>query len=301
MSATHVLCPNGKTNTIKQCLEQCPYSKEHPSGRCMSLPTLTSVLQERPWSGTPSTTQLLRGTREAFLAITQPYTIDPQQAVFAMYGTSVHAKLETVEVPDALKEERLYDEYSSGAFDYYDKATNSLWDFKTYGSFKASKILGINKSRIPIGKFKNGNTKFKTFFTEDGHKDRFELSVQLNDYRTKLERIGYKVANMFCEILCRDGNTMVAKNRGIFKNTYIVRLNKISDRWIEKWKRVKSQALQKALETGLLPPPCKPRERWTYFDERKGRLVNNKCAKYCNVWKYCDIGRLEHEEDLEDE
>lgn len=300
MPLKNVICPDGKECTTKQCFTKCRLEEQLVSGRCMSLPTLYSVLQERPWAGKPSTTQLLQGTRELFLKITQDYSIDPQQQVFAMYGTAIHSKLEGMEVPDSLKEERLHDEYSSGAFDYFDKKTNSLWDFKTYGSFKAAKIIGIGQRKIPIGTFKNGNTKYKTLFTEDGHKDRLDLSIQLNDYRTKLEAIGEKVENLFCEMLVRDGNTQVARNRGVFRNTYIVKINKISNWWIEKWKKIKYKNVMEALESGIMPEPCKPRERWCYYDSRKERIVNNKCRMYCQVWRSCDIGRLEHEEEIDD-
>lgn len=301
MPATHVICPDGIEYPIQECISHCRMCETLTSGACMSRPTLASVLEERPWTGKPSTTQLLTGVREIFLKITTEYSINPQDLVFALFGSAVHSRLESIDTPDALKEERLHDEFSSGCYDFFDKRTGSLWDFKTYGSFKAAKVLGIRKNKIPIGTFKNGNTKYRTFFTEDGHKDRLDLSIQLNDYRTKLESIGTKVSNMFCEIICRDGNTQVAKGRGIFKSTYIVKLNKISNRWIDKWKELKYKAIQSALSSGKLPPPCKPRERWSYYDENKKRFVNTKCARYCVVWKSCEIGRLEHGEDVDEQ
>lgn len=301
MPGTTIICPDGKSCEITQCLSECRIKNTLVSGRCMSLPSLISVTKERPWTGVPSTTMLLNGVRETFLKITKDYPIDPQNQVFAVYGTAVHSQLEGMEVPDALKEERLFDDYSSGAYDYLDTKTNSLWDFKTYGSFKAAKVLGIRKNRIPVGTFKNGNTKYKTFYTEDGHKDRLDLSIQLNDYRTKLQLHGTPVDNMYCEMLCRDGNTQVAKNRGLFKSTYIVQLNKISDKWLERWKRIKHTALMSAIMANEIPAPCRPRERWAYFSDKDNRWINNKCQKYCQPWMHCNIGRAEHDTESEED
>jgi hypothetical protein len=253
------------------------------------------ISKDRPWTGKPSTTQLLNGTRELYLKIKKEFAVDPQQMVFAIFGTAVHAQLEGIDVPDALREERLHDEYSSGAFDYFDTKTNSLWDFKTYGSFKAAKAIGVTSTKIAVGTYGNGRTKYKTIFSSGESHDRLDLAIQLNDYASKLRDAGYTVDNLFCEILVRDANTVSARSRGLYKNTYVVKINPLSKIWLDKYKKIKYNRLMKALETDILPPPCSPKECWAYYNNREGRIVYNKCQKYCNVWQYCDRGISEHD------
>jgi len=93
----------------------------------------------------------------------------------------------------------------------------------------------------------------------------------------KIEALGFPVHMMAIEALCRDGGTYIAKNRGITFNGALIPVNHISDHWIKKYMKTKAEALHKALQTGEIPPQCKPRETWN------GR----KCEKYCSVKKAC--------------
>ncbi len=60
----------------------------------MSLQTLRNISDQRKWTGKPSTTQLLKGTREVYLELTQQYHISPKDSVFMLFGTEVHGGLE---------------------------------------------------------------------------------------------------------------------------------------------------------------------------------------------------------------
>jgi len=82
-------CPNGKVTTVKECLSKCQMGE-----RCLTLPTLTLMAQEREWTGVPSTTQLLNGTMYEFLKLTQPYVVDPDSRAFMLAGTKHHQSLE---------------------------------------------------------------------------------------------------------------------------------------------------------------------------------------------------------------
>jgi len=62
--------------------------------RCLTLPTLTLISEEREWNGIASTTQLLNGTMMEFLKLTQPYVVDPDKRAFMLAGTKHHASLE---------------------------------------------------------------------------------------------------------------------------------------------------------------------------------------------------------------
>lgn len=295
MPLTHFICPDGNKCVVKECLTKCrlcgiinPETGEPwvPCGRCLSRRALLAVAAERRWTGKPSTTQLLNGTLEEYLKITKPYAINPMQSVFAIHGTNVHNGLEENTKGEALTEERLDDGVSTGAFDYFDeeavpeKDHGYLYDDKTYGSYKAAKVLGVVKHKRKIGTYKNGKDKFATTYSYGGVKSsgRLDLAIQLNDYRIKLKKCLNKTADkMICEMLVRDGNTYIAESRGIFEPAYLVEINKISDHWISKYMKAKADNLIKAIDTGQFPKQCSYRERW-------GGM---KCERFCNVKDHC--------------
>ena len=292
MPYTSFLCPDGGKIKIEDCFKECrlvgkinpvtgmPYV---PCGRCLSLPTLREVSNQRDWTGKPSTTQLLRGTREAYLMLTKDYAIDPKSMMFALHGTHVHANLENGMSSDELGEQRLDDGVSTGAFDYYDPVTRTLYDYKTYSSFVVAKYLGIQSKKVLVGHYKNGKPRYKTIYTSGNVKHDFDLAVQMNDYRMKIEKIlKLPVDKMVCEMIVRDGNTYIANSRGVYDTAYLVEVGKISDNWMHKYMQKKANELLSALDTNVVPPPCKPHERWS---------GDNKCKKFCPVSKWCDVGR----------
>jgi len=292
---TRFVCPDFHECKIENCLKECRMKDQLEAGRCLSTRSLMALAKQREWKGIPSTTQLLRGTREAYLTITQDYSVDPQDLIFALFGTRVHAVLEENLPEGSSSEVRLYDDISSGAYDFYQDGV--LYDDKTYGSFAVAKTLGLKEELVPdgvykssrVGKYKKGDPKFKKIFTEGGVHKRFDLAVQLNDYRMKLEKHGLPVKQMCCEIIVRDGGTYIAQSRGILQRALLVVINKISDCWISRYMKRKAELLEHALSNGVLPPVCKPRERW--YDHNTGR--SGKCAKFCPVRYQCDFGRRE--------
>ena len=289
------ICPDLHECKIEDCLKSCRMADKLSAGRCLSVRSLGAIAEQRVWNGTPSTTQLLNGTREAYLTIKCDYSIDPQDYVYALFGTKVHALLEDYTPDNGLSEERLFDDVSSGAFDFYQDGV--LYDVKTYGSYAVAKTLGLVEKMIPdgvyktskAGKYNKGDIKYKKIFVEGGIHKRFNLMVQLNDYRMKLEKCGFNVDKMVCEILVRDGGTYIASSRGVHQKALLVTINKISDHWISAYMKEKARRLQEALATDTLPPPCSPRERW--YDKNTAR--SGKCANFCPVRFQCSVGRRE--------
>ena len=281
MPITHFVCPDRDLVPTKYCLQGCRCANDLPAGRCLSARTLALIAEDREWTGVPSTTMLLNGTRETYLKITNGYAVNPLDRMFMVHGTRGHANLEAFTPEGTLSEIRLFGDDSSGQFDFYDNRI--LYDNKFYGSYAVAKTIGIEKAKVPDGLYKNGKPKFKSVFTE-GRKDRFNLAVQLNDYRVKLEAAGYPVDKMMCEIIVRDGNTYIAKSRGVMLPAYLIEVNKISDRWINRYMAKKNADLQFALSTGIIPAPCKPKERWA------GDTGSRKCQSYCEVADICSVG-----------
>ncbi|HYD91031.1 MAG TPA: hypothetical protein VEA37_06020 [Flavobacterium sp.] len=280
MPAKWFICPDGQQTEIADCLKFCRMDWALPAGRCLTIRTLRLIADQREWTGKPSTTQLLKGSREAVMEILFPYAIDPQDAIFRIMGTKGHGVLDQYTGGNELGEERLEDEYSTGQFDLYDNGV--LSDTKTSGSYKVMKALGYQQIEVQTGEVyksgaKKGLPKTRKEWVEGGRHDRLDWGIQLNDYRIKLERCGFPVTKMVIEALCRDGGTYIAQSRGITFNGALIPINRISDHWIKRYMKAKADALQRALETKIIPPKCKPRETWG------GR----KCQKYCNVREFC--------------
>lgn len=312
------ICEDGQEVKIEDCLQECRLAPMFSMGRCMSKRTLMMVAEQRPWEGKPSVTQLLNGTRCNWLSIKYNYPIDPMDMIWALLGTKCHSALEEHTPEDgSISEERLYCEDSSGAFDFYDADLKQLQDVKTYGSYKATKVLGIKKVKEYMfdsqGKplyfksgQKRGQRRYKVRYEQD-RCSRWDLAVQLNKYRLNIERIlKLPVHDVGVEIIVRDGRTSSASGRGLTKPIYFERINKISDTWIDLYFRKKSQDLLHYLEVDQIPPPCNCRERWG------GKRVKNpdgtwkefpgkKCTGYCGPWMYCDLGIAAHKEEKGDE
>ena len=87
---------------------------------------------------------------------------------------------------------------------------------------------------------------------------------------------------MVIQALCRDYSLRMASERNITRPLYLIRINKISDRWIKRYMAAKAMRLKKALKENHLPERCSVRERWH----------NRKCESYCDVAEFCPYGRL---------
>lgn len=284
MPAKWFLCPDGQTCEIKDCLKSCRMAKEFPARRCLSIRTLRLIAEQREWTGTPSTTQLLKGTREAYLELIENYILDPQGALFRVHGTKAHALLDQFTGDNELGEIRLNDAICSGQFDLYDDGV--LFDSKTWGSYKVMKALGIYQVEVETGEVyksgaRKGQPKKVKQIRTDGEPDLFNEEIQLNDYRMKLEDAGFPVHTMVIEALVRDANTYMATSRGITKAGYLIPIKRLPDEEVKAYLKSKRKALLSALETKIMPLPCNELESWD------GR----KCAKYCNVAPFCDVGR----------
>ena len=282
MGYKYFICPDNQKCEISGCLQSCRMEK-----RCLSLPTLRAISQQREWTGIPSTTQLLKGTREAWLEIVNDdLIINPQDRMFSLLGTKVHGTLER-HTDNMLSEERISDEVSSGQMDCYDANSMTLYDYKTAGSYKVMQALGIVMVDVPTGEvYKTGEKKGQPKTRKEpqnGQPDMREWELQLNDYRIKLESQGFAVKDMYIEAIVRDGGTIAARSRGIIQNAYLIPVRRMPDEEVKAYFKIKADALQSALATEIMPPPCTDEECW----ERR------KCKAYCTAWEHCDIGLME--------
>lgn len=298
MPLTRFTCPDGNEVEIKECLQEsgCRLKK-----RCLTLATLKALGKTRTWKGVPSTTQLLRGTYEAFLELTIDYAESPDSMMFRLLGTSVHGALEKDEdIAGATLEKRfISSDGISGIPDIVETEDgwNILTDYKTSGGYKVNKALGmyavLEESDIPLAKKthitdpqtkekvtrEKGEKKLVKVWKQDLNKqDCWDWVMQLNHYRIMFEKEeGIMVNEIRVQAICRDGGLQAQQRFGLTRNSYIIPIPHIDDAKVLAYFLDKKDSLMAALEVGDWSDQCTYEERWG----------DNKCMKYCSVKPYC--------------
>ena len=273
--------------------------------RCATRSYLQLVRKERPWTGRPSTTQLIAGTMCAFLKLTNEYAIRPDSRAFMIHGTKGHGNLEHSDDEYSLLEERFNDKDTeiTGIADVLESENGHhiLVDYKTSGSFKVAKALGfyVDEESIDTGELyksgkRKGEHKFKTVKTlkrDQSKEDRWEWELQLNKYRMEFEKQGFKPDELKIMCIVRDGNTYVARNRGVFRNVYYFNIRILLDIDVITYFEAKRRDLFQALSQGYWNEICTAQENWDGL----------KCQSYCEVAEFCKYGKyLIREKEIED-
>jgi hypothetical protein len=232
-----------------------------------------------------------------YLKLTNDFTIDPQDRAFMFLGSTSHYPLEEAGAGESLNEEKFIGSDVSGMADHYDGEEQILWDYKTSGSYKAASAMGVIGKKVvdPSGAtykrsgkgYKAGDPKMITEFNIDSDKaDCNDWELQQNRYRIFFEKAGFPVKKIKIQIIVRDGNTHIAKSRGIDRNIYIVPIRILPDDSVLFYFKQKSEALIKAMETGGIPDYCTDDERWD----------NVRCERFCDVAHICKPPWINKEE-----
>jgi len=285
------ICPDGGKVLLDDCFEECRIGD-----RCQEEPDLHLMSEERVWGGVPSTTQCLNGTMLEFLKLTRPYYIDPDSRAFMLQGTMHHKELE-LEARELGIPTEIALNVDRDIFDLlvFNGKVLCLVDRKVWGSFRIAKALGImvtGKQPDPSGETykssgkwgKAGSPKMVSKFQQVPDKaDNFEATMQLNRYRVLLkEKTGLNVGGMYLRVLVRDGGLYIAKNRGVYKNTYKIPVGVIPDDEVRAFFDYKRDCLLEALNNGSWDTPCTPSESWDGI----------RCRSYCDVSEHCSKGAL---------
>lgn len=291
MPAKWFICPDNGRIEIEECLKEggC-----RMANRCATRSYLRFISQEREWTGKPSTTQLIAGTMLSYLRLTKEYAISPGDRAFMAHGSKVHRQIAYADDEFSLLEEKLDgpDTDVTGIFDVFEQEDGKsvLVDYKTSGSYKVAKALGIyvaeeeSEEVYKSGPRKGQHKIIKYLNRSDDKIDRWEWELQLNKYRVELEKRGFKVDEMRIMCIVRDGNTWMARSRGVFRSVYYFLIPKISDDKINRYFKRKRRDLMKALKNGWTTP-CGASENWDGI----------RCARYCEVAEFCPYGRYLHE------
>jgi len=284
------ICPDKQVIDTKDCYQGCRLGT-----RCMALPVLKLIGTNREWKGVASTTQLLNGTMYSWLTLTHNFAVDPDSRMFALHGTIVHKQIEIAAKELGLTSEKALS-IDRDIMDLLDVDNQGLGlvDFKTWGSYRVAKALGIveiGKKPDPSGEVykssgkwgKAGSPKMiPDFGIDEGKIDNMEATLQLNNYRVIFEeQTGDKLAWMRLQVIVRDGGTYLASGRGITRNSYLIEVPFLDDDMVRGYFKMKADQLNEALEHGWTEP-CTPSERWD----------DQRCKGYCEVWQWCPQGRL---------
>lgn len=299
MPLTHFICPDGAKIQVTDCLAEggC-----RMGNRCATRSYLRLVSTERPWTGKPSTTQLIRGTMESFLRLTTDYATSPDGRAFMINGTKAHSALEAADDEFSLLEQRFDgdDVQETGISDVIEieDGCTILADYKTSGSFKVAKALGFRVVERPSGEvYKSGKRKgeekmIRELVRDDQYIDRWEWELQLNKYRIESTKLGFRPDELRIQCVVRDGGTFIARSRGVFRNVYYFKINMLPDEEVLAFFKSKREALAQALKQGDWTEACGGKENWDGL----------KCQRYCDVAEFCPLGKyLKHEKESEDE
>ncbi len=298
MGATQFICPNRDKISIEQCLSLCPHHI-----RCMGKPTLEAVaasVKDRKLGRKYSVTELISGTRELYLKKTTDYAVDPQDQIFAMHGTAVHSICEKSSSSAVLTEIRLSNELYTGQIDAYGDLLGDgkrvLLDYKVTSSYKAFLSLGYYKVDEPTGEvyksgIKKGLPKTRKVLKCDGIRRILQWAVQVNAYRMLLEKHNFKVDDMYIQMYVRDYSLRISDERNIDRPIYLLKVNRISDLWLQRYFQIKKDMMDRAMKERSIPAFCRKTESWN------GR----KCERYCAVFEACKKAYEEQQAALKQE
>jgi len=299
MPLIEFICPDKQKIKVEDCLKE---NGCRMGNRCATRSYLTLVSRERPWTGKPSTTQLIQGTLCAFLKLTMQYSISPDNRAFMINGTKGHANLEAAGDECSLLEERFdgEEEQETGISDVIELEGKKIImaDYKVSGSYKVAKALGFYVVEEPTGEIyksgkRKGEPKMRQVLKRSPEKeDRLEWELQINNYRIKFEKkYKTKIDELRIQVIVRDGGTYIARSRGVFRNIYYFKIRILDDDMVLAYFKEKREALEKALKQGYWNEICTAKENWDGV----------KCSRYCEVAEFCRFGKyLKQEREDED-
>jgi len=295
MPITMFKCPGEKRQgniiQVADCLKPlgCPFGK-----RCSTLPYLRMVSKNRDWRGvTPSMAG--NGPRHIMLKEVVNYSVDPYSQSWAALGTGVHGKLSVHWLVKGLISEQGFSDDDIKAIpdlvepDEENLGFYLLYDYKTWGSYKVRKAIGIvddtdNPKLDKRGKvmtytsgYRKGQVKYHPKLDPNAV-DCHDTELQLNRYRILVEGYGFPISRMQVQAIVRDGNTYMASSRDIHDPIYMVDIKRLEDDYVLGFYKRLSEECTKGFEDGWVRK-CDKFETWD------GRRCKN--IDYCPVIPEC--------------
>lgn len=285
MPISNFICPDGQRIKPAECLKEGACKN-----RCATRNYLKMASSERVWAGKPSTTQLIQGTMCAFLKLTKDYDITPDSRSFMINGTLAHRALENNDDQLSLVEQVFSDDKITGIADVIEEENGifTMFDYKTSGSFKVAKALGLKVVDVETdevyksGKKKGEKKTAKELIQSPDFVDIRDWQLQLNYYRILAEKkLKIKISYLKVQVIVRDGGTYASNSRGIVRKLYLIDIPILDDKEVNLYFEGKRKDLLKALEQGYWNEICSKEENWDGI----------KCKRYCEVAMYCKFGK----------
>lgn len=286
-------CIDGESIEIKECLEECRLKD-----RCIPRTMLYNAAYERPFQGKLSVTQLANGTLMEFLRATVPYSVKPSDQSWSLIGTNMHSRMEENrgwgDIAELRVEHPLFygtidlltpDEYCDGAY--------QLLDYKTYGSYKAGKLLGRTVVEVPSGEtYRRKTTKrgvtyypgqermMDMYYFDSDMSEQDNEAWQLNTYRVGAQyQYDYTISSLMICVTLRDAGAHTRRT-GFDRNIYMQPIRYIEDDEVLARAEQKQNAFAYAMEYGVMPEKCSDEETWNGI----------RCRDFCEVRHFCPYG-----------
>jgi hypothetical protein len=213
------------------------------------------------------------------------------------FGTNTHGKLSLREYTENILAEEHFDDGEVKGTpdcleeDEFREGYYILSDYKTWGSYKVARALGMSHITIPLlddkgnpvlyvrGK-KKGKQKFgKKFSVDPRSADVYAEALQTNRYRMLVEKNGFPVSRIQIQALVRDGGTWLAEDkRGLKNNIYMIDIPLLQNERVLKYYRKLSGEVEKARGTGYVRR-CSAWETWNGL----------RCERFCDVYYDCEL------------
>jgi hypothetical protein len=285
------VCPDNQTILIEDCFRNCRMNR-----RCATMPYLELIAEDRKWRGvTPSMAGT--GPRQIYLKDTCRYSVIVDQQAFMALGTTTHGRLSLRQYTEnVLSEESFKDEEGEGTPDCLEQdefrtGYHILSDYKTWGSYKVAKALGMTHIVVPLldhkgkpvmyvrGK-KKGSQKYTKKFTIDPRSaDVYSEALQTNRYRIMIEESGFPISRIQLQAIVRDGGTWLAEDkRGLRNNIYMIDIPLLQNEVVLKYYKKLSDEVEKARQTGYVRR-CSSWETWRGL----------RCELFCDVYYDCEL------------
>lgn len=249
---------------------------------------IAACVDEPKWTGEPSVRQCVNGARMEYLKIVCDYSIDPEDHIFMLIGTSSISMLDNYIEKEYAKIE-IEGEHVIGTIAALEKKqdeTFTMIDYKNYGSYKAQLMLASTV-------IKRDDNKYYTVPNWKLGENKL-VELELNELRILVEKQkNIKITEIKLMLIIRDGNTKNASDNGIIQSYFYLPIPILEDKKVENYFRKKSKLIIDAVNDyhksiysmqkkyavmNNAPSKCNSDEAWN------GRRCNKK---YCPVSNYC--------------
>lgn len=290
-----------------------------------AVPYALALCNSRPYRGGISVTAALNGNRYNWLQYATDYAVDVDASAWLALGISTHALMENESDASLITmESEQFVEFEGirGRYDLWYEIDDKriLVDYKVVGSYEIVHALGVQKKgeREKIGAdgkpelykrsgrgYSAGDIKkVPTYSYNVKRGENRKYRMQGTMYRIALEQDPNSppIDEFRVKFIVRDGNTQMAKQRGVERRTYFIPFDFMDTDEVLNHYRTRRDELQSIMDvseaiTGgesvedpqelilhmkdrkAIPPMCNEDENWN------GR----RCRDYCPVAAACKM------------